>query len=294
MRGYQSRGREPAGQGSSKSVLKRKRKVLTMVSSKKALGCLVIGLWLVAGGCGGGDDAAKAPEGDDPAETADYFKVDPATAATLTGKTSIEGETPKIYVQNLNMSAEPDCKKLHDTAPAADAVVRNGDMLQNVFVWVKGGLEGKKFEVSKDAVQLDQKGCIYSPHVLALQTRQMFKVSNSDPTTHNVHPLPKVNREWNRSQSEGASAIEYDRFTREEIMLPVKCNIHPWMRAYINVVDHPFFAVSGADGSFEIKGLPPGTYTIGAKHERLGDQEMSVTLGDAESKDIAFSFNAAG
>ena len=261
-----------------------------MLSSKKALGCLVIGLLLVACGCGGGDDAAKAPEGDEPA---DYFKVDPATAATLTGKTSIEGDTPKALMRAINMSAEPDCKKLHDTAPAAGVVVRSGDMLQNVFVWVKDGLEGKKFEVSKDPVQLDQKGCIYSPHVLAMQTRQMLKVSNSDPTTHNVHPLPKVNREWNKSQPAGASDIEYTRFARQEIMLPVKCNIHPWMRAFVNVVDHPFFAVSGADGSFEIKGLPPGTYTIEAKHERLGTQEMSVTVGDAESKDIAFSFKAS-
>ncbi len=260
-----------------------------MLSSRKVFEFLALGLLVVALGCGGGDETADAPE----AETADYFKVDPATAATVTGKVAIEGDTPKALMRAINMSAEPDCGKLHDKAPMAEVVVRTDGGLQNVFVWVKAGLEGKKFEVSKDAAQLDQKGCIYTPHVVALQTRQMLKVSNSDPTTHNVHPLPKVNREWNKSQPGGASDIEY-QFARQEIMLPVKCNIHPWMRSYINVVDHPFFAVSGADGAFEIKGLPPGTYTIEAHHERLGTKEISVTVGDAESKEIAFSYNAAG
>ncbi len=261
-----------------------------MLSSRKVLEFLALGLLLVALGCGGGEEA-EAPETE--AESADYFKVDPATAAAVTGKVSIEGDTPKALMRAINMSAEPDCGKLHDKAPMAEVVVRTDGGLQNVFVWVKAGLEGKKFEVSKDAAQLDQKGCIYTPHVLALQTRQMLKVSNSDPTTHNVHPLPKVNREWNKSQPGGASDIEY-KFARQEIMLPVKCNIHPWMRSYINVVDHPFFAVSGADGSFEIKGLPAGTYTIEAHHERLGTKEISVTVGDAESKEIAFSYDAAG
>ena len=260
-----------------------------MLLSRKVIESLALGLLLVALGCGGGEEAAEAPEVE--AETS-YVTVDPATAVTVTGKASLEGEPAKALLRPINMSAEPDCHKLHDSAPIPQAVVAKDGMLSNVFVWVKAGLEGK-FEVSKEVAQLDQKGCLYTPHVLALQTRQMLKVSNSDPTTHNVHPLPKVNREWNKSQPGGASDIEY-KFARQEIMLPVKCNIHPWMRSYISVVDHPFFAVSGADGSFEIKGLPPGTYTIEAKHERLGTQETSVTVGDAESKEIAFSFNAAG
>jgi hypothetical protein len=189
------------------------------------------------------------------------------------------------------MSAEPDCAKLHSEPVTAQAVEVNGNgTLRNVFVWVKGGLEGKQFPVSSEAVELDQKGCIYHPHVIALQANQPFKVANSDPTTHNVHPLPKVNREWNKSQTASAPAVEA-KFPRQEIMIAVKCNIHPWMRSYINVVDHPFFAVTGEDGSFQIKGLPPGTYTIEAIHEKLGAKEMSVTLGDAESKPVDFSFS---
>jgi hypothetical protein len=190
------------------------------------------------------------------------------------------------------MSAEPDCNGLHTGAVRAEVVlVGEGGALGNTFVWVKSGLEGKKFETPSGSVALNQKGCIYNPHVVALQTRQKLAVSNSDPTTHNVHPLPRVNREWNKSQTANAPAIERS-FSRQEIMMPVKCNIHPWMRSYINVVGHPFFAVTGTDGSFELKGLPPGTYTIEAVHERFKSQEISVTIGASESKKIDFSYKA--
>ncbi len=258
------------------------------MTSRKIFGLSAVAVLLVTVGCGngGGPDTA---EFEAPAAAEEYFKVDSATAAGVSGKVSFDGKAPKAV--RINMSAEPDCKKLHKaTVHAQQVVVNENGTLQNVFVWVKTGLEGKKFEVTKNG-SLNQKGCIYRPHVVAMQAGGTISVSNGDPLTHNVHPLPKVNREWNKSQTSGASDIKR-KFARQEIMLPVKCNIHPWMRAYINVVSHPFFAVTGEDGSFEIPGLPPGTYTVEAKHEKYGDQEMSVTLGDSESKEVDFTFSA--
>jgi len=241
----------------------------------------------LAAGCGGGD-TGEAPE--EAAAPESYFEVDPATAATVTGKVNFEGDPPKM--PPINMSAEPDCAQLHDHAPPARVVeVNDNGTLKNVFLWVKAGLEGKKFKPDANPGILDQKGCIYRPHVVALRAGQPIRVTNSDPTTHNVHPLPKVNREWNKSQSPGAPAIERV-FARQEIMIPVKCNIHPWMRSYISVVDHPFYAVTAEDGSFTIEGLPPGSYTIEAIHERFGSQESPVEVGPSESKEIEFTYSA--
>jgi len=254
---------------------------------KKFLGLTVAALLLLAA-CGGGGEEAAAP-GESPA-TAEYFEVDPATAATVTGRISFEGQPPAA--PPINMSAEPDCSKLHG-GPVHPDVVAVGDdgSLQNVFVWIKTGLEGKAFEPPMESVQLAQKGCIYTPHVLAVQTNQNIQITNDDPLTHNVHPLPTVNREWNQSQTPGGAPIDY-KFPRQEVMLPVKCNIHPWMRSYISVVDHPFFAVSGSDGSFSIAGIPPGTYTVEAVHEMFGTKEMSITLTDAGSATADFAFTA--
>lgn len=257
------------------------------MSFLKIFGCLTAAVLLFAVGCGGGEEAATEEAA--PSAAVEYVKVDPATAGSVSGTVTLEGKAPSN--PRINMSAEPDCAGLHSGPVHAErAVVGDGGALANAFVWVKDGLEGK-FEVPGTSVALDQKGCIYQPHVVALQSGQVLSVTNSDPTTHNVHPLPRVNREWNRSQTADASAIER-KFSRQEIMLPVKCNIHPWMRSYINVVDHPFFAVTGADGSFEIKGLPPGTYTIEAHHEAFDTQEMSVTVGASESKQADFTFSA--
>jgi len=136
-------------------------------------------------------------------------------------------------------------------------------------------------------IDLDQKGCMYQPHVIGVMTNQDIKIVNSDPTNHNIHPLPKVNQEWNESQPpKGDSKLKH--FTREEVMIPVKCNVHPWMRAYIGVVGHPFFAVTGNDGTFKIQGLPPGTYTLQAWHEKYGVQDVPVTVAAKESKTVDF------
>jgi plastocyanin len=261
---------------------------MEIMSFLKIFACPTAAFLLFTAGCGGGGEEAATPE-ESATEAVEYVKVDPATAGSVSGKVVFDGEAPSN--PRINMSAEPDCAELHSAAVRAEtAVVGDGGALTNVLVWVKSGIEGK-FEVPSTSVSLSQKGCIYTPHVVALQSGQVLSVTNEDPTTHNVHPLPRVNREWNKSQTANASAIER-KFSRQEIMLPVKCNIHPWMRSYINVIDHPFFAVTAADGSFEIKGLPPGTYTIEAQHEKFDAQEMSVTVGASESKQADFTFSA--
>jgi len=251
-----------------------------------------LGLALAVGlGCGGGEPAAEAPSGSETAAAApaETFKVDPATAATVSGKVIFEGDPPKA--QRLNMGADDECKAMHSEPILSEAVVVSEDgMLANVLVWIKSGLEGKTFETLSSKVNLDQIGCIYKPHVAAVQVGQTLSVTNSDPTLHNVHPLPRKNAEWNKSQAAGAGAIE-ESFSKEELMIPIKCNIHPWMRSYVSVISHPFFAVTGADGSFELKGLPPGEYTVEAVHERLGSQEMKVTVGEGAAETVEFKFS---
>jgi len=169
--------------------------------------------------------------------------------------------------------------------------VVDGSNLSNVFVYVKEGLGSRTFDVPKDPITIDQSGCKYHPHVLGVMSGQTLKIVNSDPTTHNIHPTPKDNREWNESQPPQSAALE-KTFAREEIMLPVKCNQHPWMKMYVNVVKSPFYAVTGPDGKFEIKGLPPGDYTLAFVQEKLGVQEQKVTLAAKDSKVVNASFKS--
>jgi plastocyanin len=158
-----------------------------------------------------------------------------------------------------------------------------------VFVYVKEGLGTRTFDAPKDVVTLDQSGCKYHPHVIGVMAGQTIKIVNSDPTTHNIHPTPKDNREWNESQPPQAAPLE-KTFAREEIMLPVKCNQHPWMRMFVNVVKTPFYAVTGPDGKFEIKGLPPGDYTLAFVQEKMGEQTVKVTLAAKDTKAVDMTF----
>jgi plastocyanin len=213
--------------------------------------------------------------------------IDPATVATIDGTVKFDGAAPKAA--KIDMSQDPGCKGMN---AAETLVVDNGD-LANVFVYVKDGLGSRTFDVPKDPVELDQKGCQYHPHVLGVMAGQTVDIKNDDPTTHNIHPTPKDNREWNESQPPSSPALEKN-FAREEIMLPVKCNQHPWMKMYINVVKSPFFAVTDKSGKYEIKGLPPGDYTIAFVHEKLGEQDQKITVAPKETKTVDQSFKAAG
>ena len=164
----------------------------------------------------------------------------------------------------------------------------NRGALANVFVYIQQGLEGKQFRPAAEAVTIDQRGCWFYPRVVGIVTGQSLTVKNSDPVAHNIHPRAHMNREWNQSQSPGAGI--HARFARPEIMIRVKCDIHSWMRAWIGVVDHPYFAVTGADGDFEIGNVPAGEYTLEAWQELLGKQEQKVTVTAARKTAVAFTF----
>jgi plastocyanin len=207
--------------------------------------------------------------------------------ASVKGKVKLEGRAPKATL--VNMAADPACAKQHPTPVLSqDVVVDANGGLQNVVVFIADGLGDRTFDAPSQPAVIQQKGCMYQPHVLAVRANQKLDVVNSDSTTHNIHPMPKNNREWNKSQPPRVPIEE--TFAREEIAIPVKCNVHPWMRGYIAVFKHPYFVVTGKDGSFDLSNLPPGTYTLEAWHEKLGTATQKITVGANETKAIAFVF----
>lgn len=242
---------------------------------------LACGLVLLAG-CGKKEETAEQPAGA-PAAAPAATPIDLATAATVSGTVNFDGTPPPGA--KIDMSQDPACKGTN----TAEAVVVSGGHLANVFVYVKDGLGNRTFDVPKEAVTLDQSGCKYHPHMLGVMAGQDLKIVNSDPTTHNIHPQPKDNREWNESQPPQSAPLSKS-FAREEILLPVKCNQHPWMKMYINVMKNPYYAVTGADGKFELKDLPPGDYTLAFVHEKLGEKDQKVTLAAKENKTVDETF----
>ena len=229
---------------------------------------------------------ASEPSGPDPnAHAPDAKKVDAATAATVTGKVVFEGTPPENPV--IKMASDPNCGTADFRAETY--VVETGG-LKNVFVYIKDGLGNKYlYEPATEPVKIDQKGCRYAPHVVGLRTGQPLEVSNSDSTLHNVHGMPSNNREFNHGQP--VVGMKHTvTFTAPEVLIPFKCDVHAWMSAYVGAVSHPYFAVSGDGGKFELRGIPPGTYTIEAVHEKLGRQTQSVTLAEKGSQEITFTF----
>ncbi|HKQ51832.1 MAG TPA: carboxypeptidase regulatory-like domain-containing protein [Pyrinomonadaceae bacterium] len=255
---------------------------------------------LALGACGGkgGDETAGGDNTGGKTGGTEYAPT--GNEGSITGKVSLNGEAPAP--QPIDMGQDANCAK-NNPDPKTETVVAKDGKLQNVFVYIKEGTtaDGKKiadysFKTPSSDVVIDQKGCHYVPHVLGMQPNQNLKVTNSDPTGHNIHALPKSgggNEEWNESQPSGAGPIT-KTFKRSEILVPVKCNQHPWMKAYIGVVKHPFYAVTKEDGSYEIKGVPPGTYTVVAWHEKGGEKTAQVTVPSkgAATSDFAFDGSA--
>ncbi len=186
----------------------------------------------------------------------------------------------------LDMTADPGCPP---QPQPSEVVVVNGGKLANVFVYVKEGLPAGSFAVPNEPVVLDQKRCRYNPRMLGVMAGQPFKVLNSDTADHNIHDMPNKNPAWNESQMPTDQPI-IKTFANPEMMIPVQCNQHPWMRAYVNVMSHPYYAVTGPDGKLEIKNLPPGEYTLGAVHEKFDEQTIKVKVGPKESVKAGFTF----
>src|SRR5579863_48813 len=222
--------------------------------------------------------------------------IDQATVGEVSGKVTFSGDKPKLAV--IHMDQDPVCVQKHqgEAVHVEDGEVNENGTLPNVFVYVKEGAEKYTFATPSEPVTLDQNGCMYKPHVLGIMAGQDLHIVSSDPTTHNIHPMPKDNREWNESQPPGAAPLD-KKFARGEVVIPVKCNQHPWMRAYIGVTKNPFYAVTGSEGTFSIKGLPPGDYTIEAWTAIGGPngqtQDQKVTVGPKETKSVDFAFKAS-
>ena len=216
-------------------------------------------------------------------------KVDAATAGNIDGVVAFDGTAPKN--EPIKMNADPVCVKQNATPQSQESYEVADGKLGNVFVYVKDGLGNYTFDTPTTAATIDQKECRYHPHVFGMRVGQPLEIVNSDPTLHNIHALPKGNSEFNTGQPIQGMKTNHT-FSAKEVMVPFKCDVHGWMNAYVGVLDHPYFATTGKNGSFELKGLPPGTYTIEAWHEKLGTMTQSVTLGAKESKEANFSFKA--
>jgi len=245
-------------------------------------------------GCGGGGDtgdgqetASSAPATAAPPAAA---PVDSATAGSLRGTATLEGTAPDQ--QTIQMGADPVCARLHPAPVTTEFVVANENgTLANVFVYVKGGLEGRSFPTPSESVRLDQQGCTYHPHIFGIMVGQNLEIMNSDDTLHNIHAMPTKNDQFNIGQPvKGLSTTRM--FQNAEVMVPFKCDVHKWMNAYAGVLPHPYYNVTGDTGTFEIGNLPPGDYVVEAWHETLGAQTQSVTVGASETKEVNFTFTA--
>jgi hypothetical protein len=252
----------------------------------------LLGIVALSVACGGqdagsgdaapGDTAGAAGAGGAAASTG------PTGTAVVNGTIAFTGTPPAN--PTIDMSEEAECAAKY-TAPPVDSQYVVGDgKLGNVFVYVKSGLPaGATWAPPSEPVVIDQQGCIYHPRVFGIQVGQPLEIRNSDPLLHNIKAVPTANRGFNISQP-SAGMKTTRTFNTAEVMVPLECNVHGWMNAHVGVVPHPFYATTTADGRFEIRGLPAGTYTIEAWHEKLGTQTMDVTVGDGETKTADFSF----
>jgi hypothetical protein len=251
---------------------------------RKAVTLLALGTLCAA--CGGG-----APEPTPPPATAAAAPAAPAAGSsgngTISGKVAFQGTPPAP--EKVKVAADPKCQAMHPQGLEKQTVQVKDGGLAHVFVWVKNAPSGAA--PPAQAVTLDQQGCEYHPHIVGVQTGQQIKITNSDETLHNIHPRPTVNTEFNIGQPrKGMESVK--TFDKQEIMIPVGCDVHPWMRSYISVVSHPFFAVTRDDGTYEIKGLPPGEYEVEAFHEKLKAQTQKVSVKDGDNK-LDFSYSGS-
>lgn len=209
--------------------------------------------------------------------------------ATISGAVNVTGTVPKPH--RIDMSADPMCVELNPR-PVLDDLIVTDNKLQNAFVYLKSvTLRSYRFEVPESEAVLQHLNCYYAPHVLGLMVGQKLSIVNRDQTVHNTHPLPKYNPEWNTSAPPGSEPMK-KTFPRQEQFVPFKDNQHPWERAYVGVMAHPFFAVTDEFGRFEIRGVPPGNYTLVVWHERLGEQQVEITVAPNEIRNADITYDA--
>jgi plastocyanin len=216
--------------------------------------------------------------------------VSAAAGAKITGTAKLDGTAPKQ--KPIDMAKEPSCAQIHANSPVTTeaVVVGPNNALKNVVVYITEGLSPDlAAQVPPQPNTVTQKGCQYQPHVVALDVNQKLQVVNSDQTSHNIHPLPKINHEWNKSQPPGAPPFT-ETFSNEEVPIPVKCNVHPWMRGYFVVVKGPY-AVSDDNGSYTLD-VPPGSYTLTAWQETYGTQTQKITVAAGKPATADFTFKA--
>ena len=244
---------------------------------------------LAAIGCGGGHpQAAPATQAQPPPATPAASGQTATGSASITGSVKFSGTAPAK--ERIKMDADPQCALQHPDAVYKETVALNANgTLKNVFVHITKGLEGRAFPAPTQAVKMEQRGCMYSPHVLGVQANQPFEIVNDDATLHNVNCKPVNNKPFNIAQPvKGMKSTK--TFTTPEVMVKCICNVHPWMASFVGVVDHPYYAVTGEDGRFTLAGLPAGQYTIEAWQEALGTQTQTVTVGDGDTKSVTFDF----
>ena len=251
------------------------------------VGALAVALAASVAACGGKQETSSTSAEPPPGAT----KVDAATAGEASGTVALDGAAPMN--EPIKMNADPVCVTKNTTPQFQETYQVTDGKLGNVFVYIKDDLGNYVYDTPTEPATIDQMNCRYHPHVFGMRVNQPLQIINSDPTLHNIHALPKANKEFNNGQPIQGMKMTHNWETKE-VMVPFKCDVHGWMNAYVGVLDHPYFMVTGKDGKFNLKTVPPGTYTIEAWHEKLGAMTQSVTLGPKETKEITFTFKASG
>jgi plastocyanin len=255
---------------------------------KSLLVLLVSGFFAAA--CGTQTPSASAAADAPAASASQGKKVDPATAGSVSGKVTLSGPAPAPEM--MHVAVDQTCIQAMGTTAKSDAILVGADgAIENAFVYIKDAMSDYTFDVPTTPVVLDQKGCRYSPRIFGVRVGQPLEMVNSDATMHNVHAMPMMNQEFNRGMPQQNSRMT-QIFTVPEQMVRFKCDLHAWMNAYGGVMPHPFFQVTGPDGAFTLKGVPPGKYEVAVWTEKLGSTSQTVEIGNSQT--VALNFTLTG